>query len=211
MLSDILLKRCKQAAPAFQEDDGDGKVPVSALTRRDGQDGETQLECFKSRACCFPHPGDPSSYSALICPSQIKLSVRQSPGHNAHDIGVTSGRREHELSTAPHVERRARPLERLWQTQALDGIIVTAERQRLVTEESCYHLHSLFQAGNAFLRAGKRNTRLRILRREIARADAQLKTPAREHIQSRRLACQGNRMPEIVAKDIAANAQRRRG
>src|SRR5712691_3927688 len=36
MLGDILLERCKQGAPAFQEDDGDGKVPVSALTRRDG-------------------------------------------------------------------------------------------------------------------------------------------------------------------------------
>src|SRR5215471_17996633 len=36
MLSDILLEKM-QAAPAFQEDDGDGKVSVSALTRRDGQ------------------------------------------------------------------------------------------------------------------------------------------------------------------------------
>src|SRR6266568_3136826 len=36
MLGDILLERCKQGAPAFQEDDGDGKVPVSAPTRRDG-------------------------------------------------------------------------------------------------------------------------------------------------------------------------------
>src|SRR5436190_215694 len=36
MLGDILLERCKQGAPAFQEDYGDGKVPVSALTRRDG-------------------------------------------------------------------------------------------------------------------------------------------------------------------------------
>ena len=33
MLSDILLERCKEGIPAFQEDDGDGKVPVSALTR----------------------------------------------------------------------------------------------------------------------------------------------------------------------------------
>src|SRR5215469_11801422 len=84
------------------------------------QDWDTQLEFFKSRACCFAHPVDPSSYSDLICPSQIETSVRQSPGHNANDIGVTSGRREHKLSAAPHVERRARPLERLWQTQALD-------------------------------------------------------------------------------------------
>src|SRR2546427_300872 len=36
MLGDILLERCKEGAPAFQEDDGDGKVPVSALTRWDG-------------------------------------------------------------------------------------------------------------------------------------------------------------------------------
>jgi hypothetical protein len=35
MLGDILLERCKEGIPAFQEDDGDGKVPVSALTRRD--------------------------------------------------------------------------------------------------------------------------------------------------------------------------------
>ena len=127
------------------------------------QDWDTQLEFFKSRACCFAHPGDPTSYSDLICPSQIEISVRQSPGHNANDIGVTSGRREHELSAAPHVERRTRPLERLWQTQALDCIIVTAESRRLFTEESCNHLDSLFQASNAFFRAGKRNTRLRIL------------------------------------------------
>src|SRR5438876_9543695 len=35
MPGDILLESCKEGAPAFQEDDGDGKVPVSALTRRD--------------------------------------------------------------------------------------------------------------------------------------------------------------------------------
>src|SRR5216683_1283985 len=35
MLGDILLERCKEGIPAFQDDDGDGKVPVSALTRRD--------------------------------------------------------------------------------------------------------------------------------------------------------------------------------
>src|SRR5438270_8208500 len=35
MLGDILLERCKEGIPVFQEDDGDGKVPVSALTRRD--------------------------------------------------------------------------------------------------------------------------------------------------------------------------------
>ena len=29
-------KRCKQGALAFQKEDGDGKVSVSALTRRDG-------------------------------------------------------------------------------------------------------------------------------------------------------------------------------
>src|SRR2546427_9760232 len=76
--------------------------------QNDCQDWDTQLEFFKSRACCFAHPGDPSSYSDLICPSQIEISVRQSPGHNANDIGVTSGRREHELSAAPHIERRTR-------------------------------------------------------------------------------------------------------
>src|SRR6266852_784280 len=36
MLGDILLERCKEGNPTFQEDDGDGKVPVSALTGRDG-------------------------------------------------------------------------------------------------------------------------------------------------------------------------------
>src|SRR6266487_439398 len=36
MLGDILLERCKEGTRAFQEDDGDGKVPISALTRRDG-------------------------------------------------------------------------------------------------------------------------------------------------------------------------------
>src|SRR5260370_27221878 len=37
MLSDILLKEMQgRCFSAFQEDDGDGKVPVSAFTRRDG-------------------------------------------------------------------------------------------------------------------------------------------------------------------------------
>jgi len=37
MLSDILLKEMQgRCFSSFQEDDGDGKVPVSALTRRDG-------------------------------------------------------------------------------------------------------------------------------------------------------------------------------
>jgi hypothetical protein len=32
MFGDILLERCKEGIPAFQEDDGNGKLPVSALT-----------------------------------------------------------------------------------------------------------------------------------------------------------------------------------
>jgi len=36
MLGDILLKMQGRCVLSVQEDDGDGKVPVSAFTRRDG-------------------------------------------------------------------------------------------------------------------------------------------------------------------------------
>jgi hypothetical protein len=67
MPGDILLESCKEGAPAFQEDDGDGKVPVSALTRRDdhwpGGITPTQLtvEVISTQSCArCPGCGNPS-------------------------------------------------------------------------------------------------------------------------------------------------------